>query len=172
MGRVSTTIRRDGTLHGIGGWFQAQLSSHVMMTNSPLAASRINRPNVFYPVERSVAIRRDDCVDIAFDVIPQHSFVNWAVEVRRAGQSVERFAQSTLRGMLISKQYLHRTRPEFVPLLTPWGMARRSVLDLCSGERPLSEIEQQVYECHRDLFRSAGEAQAFVVEVLSICAKD
>jgi len=170
-GRVSTNIVRDGALQGIGGWFQAQLSPRAVMTNSPLSDSRINRRNVFFPVERSFSVRKDDCVDISFDVIPKHSIVNWTVDVRRAGESIERFSHSTLRGMLISKQSLHKTRPEFIPLLNPRGMARRSVVDLCDGKRPLCEIERQVFERHQDLFRDPGEAQAFVAEVVSTYVK-
>jgi hypothetical protein len=170
-GRVSTTITSDGTLQGIGGWFQAQLSPRVVMTNSPLSNSRINRGNVFFPVERSVSVRKDDCVDITFDVIPKHSIVNWTVHVKCAGESIERFSHSTLRGMFISKESLHKTRPEFIPLLNPWGMARRSVVDLCDGKRLLCEIERQVFERHQDLFRNPGDAQAFVAEVVSTCTK-
>jgi protein arginine N-methyltransferase 1 len=170
-GKVSATVARNGTLDGVGGWFEARLSPCVRMTNSPLSDLRINRRSVFFPVERPTAVRRDDRVELAFDVIPRHSIVNWTLEVNRGGEIVERLAHSTLRGMLISKQFLHKTRPDFVPVLTPWGQARRSVVDLCDGKRRLCEIEQQVYERHRDLFSNPGEAEGFVAEVISTYAK-
>jgi type I protein arginine methyltransferase len=37
-GNVEFTLRRSGTLHGIGGWSTARLSPTVTLTNSPLAA--------------------------------------------------------------------------------------------------------------------------------------
>jgi hypothetical protein len=45
-------------------------------------------------------------------------------------------------------------------------MARRSVVNLCDGKRTIAEIEREVYELHRDLFASPGEASAFVHEVM------
>src|SRR5207244_1532566 len=35
-GAVSTAVSKRGTLHGIGCWFEAQLSPSVSMTNSPV----------------------------------------------------------------------------------------------------------------------------------------
>jgi hypothetical protein len=40
---------RNGTLHGIGGWFSVQLSPGVVMTNSPLAKDAINRRQISPP---------------------------------------------------------------------------------------------------------------------------
>jgi hypothetical protein len=62
------------------------MSPGVTMTNSPLSDSRIHRHNVFYPIERPIAVRKGDCVDIAFDVIPKRSMDNWSVEVKRGGR--------------------------------------------------------------------------------------
>jgi hypothetical protein len=69
--------------------------------------------------------------------------------------------------MLICKEDLQRTQPHFIPTLSPWGEARLSVLSLCDGQRALSEIERQVYHGHPKLFRSRGEASAFVAEVIT-----
>jgi hypothetical protein len=69
--------------------------------------------------------------------------------------------------MLISKEHLQRTQPHFIPKLSPWGEARLSVLSLCDGQRALAEIEQEVYHRHPKLFRSLGEASAFVAEVIT-----
>jgi protein arginine N-methyltransferase 1 len=78
-----------------------------------------------------------------------------------------RFRQSTLKGMLLSREELRRTHPAFVPRLTPRGDARLSVLNLCDGQRPLADIEREVFERHPDLFRTLGEAATFVAEVVT-----
>ena len=69
--------------------------------------------------------------------------------------------------MLPTKEDLERTQPQFVPKLSSWGKVRRSILELCDGNSPLSEIEQEVYRRHANLFRSPGEAAAFVAEVVT-----
>ena len=68
--------------------------------------------------------------------------------------------------MLIPREDLERTRPDFVPRLTARGLARRTVLELCDG-RSLREIERAVYERHRDLFESETAAHVFVAEVVT-----
>ena len=69
--------------------------------------------------------------------------------------------------MLICREDLDRTDLGFVPRLTPWGEARRSVLELCDGRQTLADIEREVQRRHPALFRSRAESAAFVTEVVS-----
>ena len=41
---------RSGTLDGLLGWFDALLCDDVRMSNSPLAAERLQRPQAFLPL--------------------------------------------------------------------------------------------------------------------------
>ena len=172
-GEACVVANKPGTLHGIGGWFTAQLSPSVTMTNSPLSADRIKRRNVFFPIDRPVELAPGDCVRARLRIVPSELIVTWKVEVLEGSQGQNgaspkaRFSHSTLRGMLPTKEDLERTQPQFVPKLSSWGKARRSILELCDGNRPLSEIEQEVYRRHADLFRSPGEAAAFVAKVIN-----
>ena len=170
------TTTRGGTLHGIGGWFSAQLSRSICMSNSPLATNPINRKNLFLPIDRPTALRRGDCVRVMMHIMPGESVVTWTVEVgedddHRWDQPQylrkARFSHSTLQGMLISQEHLERTQPHSIPKLSLWGQAQRSVLTLCDGQSTLSEIEQEVYRRHRRLFGSLGKAEAFVAKVMA-----
>lgn len=165
---ASIRIDNAGTLHGIGGWFSAALSERVTMTNSPLAPDSVDRRRTFFPIDRPVAVVPGDEVRIAMRIIPSEIVVAWIVEVRDAGGGEKgRFSHSTLRGLLVSKEDLARTRPDFTPRLTPRGQAQCSVLALCDGTRPLEDVEQEVYRRHQALFRSLGEAQKLVAEVVT-----
>jgi len=175
-GELSIQADRAGTLHGIGGWFSAQLSPNVTMSNSPLASRRIDRRNVFFPVDQPVPLEPGDCVRIRMHIIPDAVVVTWNVEViqpeANGNTSVPqilkaRFSHSTMRGMLLCKEDLARTQPQFIPELSSWGEARRSILELCDGRRPLAEIEKEVHRRHRTLFFSPDEAAAFVAEVIT-----
>jgi protein arginine N-methyltransferase 1 len=166
-------VTRGGMLHGIGGWFQAQLSPSSSMTNSPLSPQPILRSNAFLPIDQPVEVAPGDCVHVKMHVIPSETMLTWNVEVRehQSGACVSgakaRFGHSTLHGMLLCAEDLQRTRPDFVPRLSPWGEARRSILELCDGRRALAEIEQAIFERHPNLFLNHGEAAAFVAEVVT-----
>jgi hypothetical protein len=123
-----------------------------------------------------VPLEHRDCVRIQMHIIPDQMVVSWNLEVTRPeanGNALSldrvkaRFSHSTVRGMLLCKEDLARTQPNFVPELSPSGEARRSILELCNGKRCLAEIELKVYRRHRALFASPGEAAAFVAEVVT-----
>ena len=162
-------IARAGTLHGIGGWFSAALSPTVTLSNAPLAANRIARRGVVFPIGRAVPVSAGDRVSIQMRILPADLIVGWQVKIFRgdAAEPSERFDQSTLRGMLIDAGQLRRTRPDYVPHLTDRGRARLSVLELCDGRRPLDAIEREVYDRHAALFRDRAAAALFVAEVVS-----
>jgi len=171
---VTLVAARPGILHGLGGWFEAQLSSSVTLTNSPLAAQPIFRMQVFFPIARPVPLEERDQIGVRLRILPAGAIVSWTVDVRdgRDGYGSDRvskgrFAHSTFQGMLICKEDLERTNLQFVPRLSPWGEARRSVLELCDGRRALGDIEREVHRRHPALFQSHAEAAAFVTEVVT-----
>jgi protein arginine N-methyltransferase 1 len=165
---ANLTIRRTGVLHGIGGWFVAQLSPGVRLTNSPLSTERINRHNVFFPIERPLAVTEGDLVIVEMTIMPVDVMVAWRVQVLdRARSMKDQFTHSTWQGRLTSREELERTRPDFVPHLSPRGHARQTVLSLTDGKRTLVEIEQELFRRHPQLFHSANDAAAFVAEVIT-----
>ncbi|MGH7935042.1 MAG: 50S ribosomal protein L11 methyltransferase [Candidatus Binataceae bacterium] len=160
------TIKTDGVMHGIGGFFSAELAPGIVMTNSPLAKARINRRMVFFPIERPLKVAKGDKIQVAMTITPANKLVTWKVELRDCkGVGKGRFVHSTAKGYLVSIEDLEKTRPDFVPRLSPWGVARRSVVDLCDGVRTISDIEREVLSRHSGLFPSLAEAAEFVAEV-------
>ena len=162
-------VSRSGTLHGIGGWFSAALSPFVTMSNTPLAANRIARRGVVFPIRRATTVAAGDRVSVRMRIRPADLLVSWTVRVFHgdAAEPSERFDHSTLRGMLLEPERIRRTRPDYVPNLTARGKARLSVLELCDGRRPLAAIEREVYDRHPTLFRDGAEAAVFVAEVVT-----
>lgn len=105
-GRASFTIERKGDLHGIAGWGSAQLSSSVSLTNAPGAPDRIRRHGGFLPIDRPVAIEPGDIVDAELVIRPSEFVIIWTVRCRRRDQTIAEFRQSTLAGMLITREDL------------------------------------------------------------------
>lgn len=163
---VTLTVNRRGTLHGIGGWFRAQLSPSTTLSNAPLAQPRLNRRDVFFPIDRPMTVAPGDEVRVRMRVVPAETIVRWTVDVNGCT-----FRHSTFNGMLVAREDLARMHPQFVPELTPRGHARLSVLELCDGVTPLAEIEREVFRRHPDLFTSAADAGAFVAEVVTRYAR-
>ena len=174
---ASMEVERAGTMHGIGGWFVAQLSPGITMTNSPLASRRIHRRNVLFPIGRAVNVSRGDRVDVGFVILPHQVVVSWTVSISSnskqggRGRLKARFAHSTVNGMLISREDLSRTDPDGVPVLSRWGEARQTVLELCDGTRTLREVEAGVLRRHHDLFSTADDAAVFAAEVITRYAR-
>jgi len=164
--RGEVAVSRAGVVHGIGGWFEADLAEGVSLSNSPLATERLNRRNVFFPLEHAVPVRPGDRVLLHVRIRPADLVVSWDVEVH-AARAVHRERHSTLGGMLLSREDVEANVPGSAPRLTPRGHARRTVLDLCDGRRTLADIEREVFSRHGELFTGAGEAQAFVAEVVT-----
>jgi protein arginine N-methyltransferase 1 len=169
QGQAAFRVARPGMLHGVGGWFVAELAPGITMTNSPLAAARIQRRQVFFPVDEAVAVGVGQWIRVEMAIRPEESLVNWTVEVADGAQAParHRFRHSTWKGMLVDPLDLARTRPDFVPTLNARGEARRTVVDLCDGRRSLADIERQVRSRHPGLFATDDEAATFVAEVVT-----
>jgi hypothetical protein len=74
---------------------------------------------------------------------------------------------STLGGMLLTREDLKAQHPASRPRLTPRGLARRTLLELCDGDRSIADIERELQRRHPDLFPTRAGAQAFVAEVVA-----
>ncbi|HEX6463869.1 MAG TPA: 50S ribosomal protein L11 methyltransferase [Vicinamibacterales bacterium] len=163
------SITRAGRLHGLACWFDARMSAadpSIVLTNAPGASARINRRNVFLPLHPPVDVRERDRIDIDLRIRPREFLVGWNVTARTA-DGVTRMKHSTLGGMLLTREDLKAQDPASRPRLTARGVARRTLLELCDGNRSIVDIEREMRRRHPDLFSSDAGAQAFVAEVVS-----
>jgi protein arginine N-methyltransferase 1 len=161
-------VERASTLRGIGGWFSADLAPGIILTNAPGAANRIDRRNVFLPLREPIAVAPGDAIRVSIFIQPAQRIVRWRVGIAAADGAIRHLTDaSTFAGMLLPREDVARTRPEFQPRLTPAGVARKTVLDLCDGARTLSAIESALLDRHRDLFADRADAAAFVAEVVT-----
>jgi hypothetical protein len=100
-------------------------------------------------------------------MIPAQTMLTWKVTALNSrGIEKGRCVHSTLKGMLLVPEDLAKTRPDFVPRLSDWGEARRSVVNLIDGKRSVAKIEKELLKSHPDLFSSLSDASAYVAEVL------
>lgn len=165
--KADIEVSAAGVMHGLSGWFVAELAPGVTMTNSPFSKSRIKRSIAFFPVEKPLALSPGDRLEITISAITTQNLLSWKVVVfNTKGREKARYVHSTLKGMSLIPGELAKTRPDFVPRLSDWGAARRSVINLVDGTRTLAEIEKELFRIHPALFPSLAEASEYVTRVL------
>lgn len=166
--RIRLRASRSGTADGLAGWFVADLAPGVTMTNAPDAPHRINRRFAFLPFSHPIDLAAGEELVATLRLLPTENVLAWDVS-RADGR--DRMSHSTWKGMLPVADFLHQTAEDAVPVLTPRGRARGTVLALCDGRRPVAAIERALLEAHPDLFASSRDAAVFAAEVLSVYAK-
>jgi SAM-dependent methyltransferase len=165
--KATIKVSMPGVMHGLSGWFAAELAPGVSMTNSPFSKSRIQRSIAFFPIEKPLSLNKGDRMDITISSITAQNLLSWKVVVfDTKGREKARYVHSTLKGMYIEPDELAKTRSDFTPQLSEWGLARRSVVNLADGTRTLLEIEKELFRIHSALFPSLAEASAYVTRIL------
>lgn len=171
---VSVVARRQGTLHGLGGWFTAELSKDISLSNAPPLQTP-SWGHAFLPLAHLVSLEEGDRLTITIATYNGAEW-RWQVEVHSPptslGASPQRKAQfehSTFWGFPWSPERLRKRASSYAPTLSRRGEAEASLLALCTGQRTLGEIEQELLGRYPDVFRSAQEASVFVREVVARC---
>jgi protein arginine N-methyltransferase 1 len=80
--QVSCLANRKGVLHGIGGWFAANLAPGIRLSNAPPLRTP-NWRHAFFPVEHPVQLKAADEVRVTIRVSGGDRHFSWRVEVFR-----------------------------------------------------------------------------------------
>jgi SAM-dependent methyltransferase len=158
------TMDRDGTLHGLGGWFDCELTDGVWMTNSPLSDQSIDRSQAFLPIAEAVAVQRGEKILVKVIARPSENLISWSVEFVASGR---KFEHSTWQGTLLSAEDLARRSPRHVPVVSDKGKAKLIVLGYCDGRRTSQQVEHSVLSNHPDLFANVADARRFIAQTLA-----
>jgi hypothetical protein len=167
-GAVSSTVTRDGVLHGICGCFVTTLADGIEMGNVPGESGTTNFAQAFFPIESPVPVGAGDRVAIRIDT---HDGITtrWQVDVTRDTKSIARFEHSTFQSMSLSMQMLRKQSDHYRPILTPLGEVERDILDRFDGRHSASELESWLATRARSVLPSAGGAAAFLKQTIERC---
>ena len=160
---VELKAERNGTVHGLLGWFEAELADGIWMTNAPTDESPIDRHQVFLAIDKATKVTRGEVIKATIMTRPQDHLLAWTVALPSQSKS---FGHSTWHSPLISQAELYRVNPMHVPMLTPEGRARAIVLGYCDGKRTAAEIQAAVTADHPQLLPGARDVNRFVAQVL------
>ncbi len=162
--RAGLTVNRQGTLHGLGCWFGARLSPGVVITNSPLAETAVDRGHAFFPIESPVEVAEHDRVTARLRIRPDDGFVHWEVAVFRGDDRVPRAssAHSTLSGRIGEA---HALADSATPRLNLAARREQAVLESIARGGTIAEIETRL-AVRSELFPSRDVAARLVGEVI------
>jgi protein arginine N-methyltransferase 1 len=158
------TCARDGTLDGLLGWFDCRLIGDIAMTNSPLAAEKLDRPQAFLPLEQPVSVKQGEPIRASFMVRHLDHLLAWSLLLP---EKDKRYSLTTFNGLLLDDETIDRNRPDRVARLNERGRARQVILSYCDGKRSVAEIEALVQRDHPQLFPSVAAAEQLIRRVLA-----
>lgn len=156
-------IIRNGTMHGVAGWFGCSLSPNVVMTNSPVDPGRIDRHQAFLPVGEPIEVTAGEYLAVSIKARPEDDLIAWSIQKKG---STGRNDHSTWKSRLLSPGQLGVMQPGRALKLSPLARARHIVSGYCDGCRTAAEIELMVLRDHPDLFPSEKEIKRFILQTL------
>jgi SAM-dependent methyltransferase len=94
-GSAEFSVTANGRLDGIAGWFVAQLSPSVTLTNDPWSPDRFRRWWNFYPLDEAIDVQEGHRIKLDLRMSPLQQLISWRVEVTSDEGGVRQFSQST-----------------------------------------------------------------------------
>jgi protein arginine N-methyltransferase 1 len=161
-GEVEWQVDRAGTAHGFGLWFETTLVPGVGFSNAPASPGGVYR-HTFFPFEEAVEVKSGDLVALALraDLVGSEYVWRWRTRFfgsADSGRVTAEFDQSTLLGVPLTLEQVHRSSPSFVPDLGEDGHIDRLILgDLLEG-RPLGEAAEHAAEVFPHRFPAGDHA--------------
>jgi protein arginine N-methyltransferase 1 len=148
--RVSWTVTRSGTGHGLAAGFDRTVSNGVDISNAPDAADAIRHVvygTVFLPWPTPVTLDPGDIVTVDLEArLIRHDYIwSWRTRVSdQSGADKANFAQSTFFGAPLSPATLQIRAEHHTPTLSEDGRIARFVLESMNDGMSLGEIARLV----------------------------
>lgn len=162
---VKFRIGRKGTLHGIGGWFEAKLSPGTSLSTSPDSAPT-HWKHRFFPIGKPLEVSEGDKLEVRIRAGQMWGlgFVwNWNLKLSRSRGGELRFAHSSFnpsRGDLLLRM------SHFTPSLSETGAIDLFILSQCNGNSTILQIAGQLCQHYPSLFVNVKKARNKVTETL------
>lgn len=156
-------VTRDGTIDGLLGWFDCELTDSIWMTNSPLDAKAIDRDQAFLPFATPIKAKRGTVIEANVKIRPDSGMIAWSIHIPETGQ---RLRQSTWQSFVVNRAALGNADDE-IAKLDRLGAARQAIFKYVDGHRTKHEIATAFASDHPELFPSQAEILRFVIQELA-----
>ncbi len=143
-GEARFVAARRGQVHGIGGWFVAELAAGVVLSNAP----PIETPSWshgFFPLDAPLEVVAGDELRVTVRATANAAVWRWQVTHRGApGSTIRKTDQSTFFGSFLSPAALDRLAGDHRPTLDEDGEIDYFVLGLMRVDLPLDAMARRL----------------------------
>lgn len=172
---MAAPIVQPGVAHGLGVWFNAELSAGIGFSSKPGASPTVYG-QAFFPFPQPIDVHIGDSFSIQLraDLIGGDYAWSWKtsyIPLNRPASAALAFDQSTIYGQPVSLETLKKTYASFAPTLDEDGQVDRFILDAMDGATSLAEIARRAAERFPDRFPDPKAALARCGELSSKYAK-
>ncbi|MCK4244329.1 MAG: 50S ribosomal protein L11 methyltransferase [Candidatus Omnitrophica bacterium] len=162
---VSFEVKKSGTLHGLVGWFEAQLSQKVSLSTAP-DAPITHWKNTFFPIQRPITVKSGvDTIEVSIRAIPREKRIIWiwrvkVLERQAKNESLVKadFEHSTWRSSLFSKETLAKHSIDSSPSLNESGKVELFILGRCNGKRTVRQIAEELCKYYPQIYNNIEKA--------------
>ena len=146
--RITWTVTRDGTWHGLHVWFDSELAHGIRYSNAPTLPEMIYG-RAFFPAQAPVQVHAGDQLDVLLSArLLQGEYVfRWDSAVQTAGGVRKaRFRQSTFQPPKPAARMIRSvTDDRHVAALSDEGHVALAILQGIAAGQPLRQIAEQVH---------------------------
>jgi precorrin-6B methylase 2 len=162
-GTVEFEAKSAGAFDGFVGWFEAQLSPTVTLTNNPWSPDRFNRWCNFYPIDRAIDVANGERIRLTLDIRPQHRIVSWTIDLLDRPDT----RQVRHSNFLTTSTTDLSSGTDPVPHNANIGLTR-TILDLIDGTRTTKDIVESLSGEIGKSFVSRAHLESFVRKVTAV----
>lgn len=166
---VSLTAKRDGIMHGLGGWFRAELTGNIALSNG-VPNPTPNWSHFFFPLERPLAVKAGETCEVVIRSGDNGASWFWQVEAADADapEGRSRYTHSTFWGVPLDRKRLRLTSPDAVPGPNRRGEAGLFVLQSLNGLTSLKDLAATLQRRFPDFWQTESAAMTFVKEMVDL----
>jgi type I protein arginine methyltransferase len=159
-GRIELPVTKTAIGHGLGVWFQTQLTEDIGYSTEPRTQETVYG-HVFLPWLEPVSLREGEIcsVNLRAHLVGSDYVWQWETNLPAGQDHAEiRFVQSSFYGSLFPPSVLQKRAMNFVPVLDQSGQAERWILQAFDGQRTLESIAIDAARQFPDVFRRVEDA--------------
>ncbi len=157
---IELPITKTAIGHGLGIWFQTQLTSDVGYSTEPRTSETVYG-HLFLPWLEPISLREGETcsVDLRAHLVGNDYVWQWETNLPANPDRAEiRFVQSSFYGSLFPPSVLQKRAMGFVPVLDESGQAERWILQAFDGKRSLESIAIDAAQQFPHVFRRVEDA--------------
>ena len=164
-GSAELEVDRDGTVAGIGVWFETELYLGTGFSSAP--GSDTVYGHAFFPIPGAIRLRRGDVMTVTLrcKLVRSRYVWTWQGRVLSGAARDREFAQSTFHGVPIDPATLRKRADRFVARLGRDGHAQTWLLSQMSDSVALGDIVREATARFPDVFPDFQRALGYVADL-------